>query len=64
MNYAAELTKFAHLLEQKGLVTGLEGNASVIDRETGLTYVTPSRRMHTGMRSIEQSVMRSAPTWP
>jgi L-fuculose-phosphate aldolase len=45
MNYAAELTKFAHLLEQKGLVTGLEGNASVIDRETGLTYVTPSRRM-------------------
>ena len=45
MDYAAELARFARILEEKGLVTGLEGNASVIDRETGLTYVTPSRRM-------------------
>lgn len=45
MDYAFELARYARIMEEKGLVTGLEGNASVIDRETGLTYVTPSRRM-------------------
>jgi len=44
-DYAAELAKYSRILEQKSLVTGLEGNASIIDRETGLTYITPSRRM-------------------
>lgn len=45
MDYAQQLAAFAHILEQKRLVTALEGNASVIDRQTGLTYVTPSGRM-------------------
>lgn len=45
MDYAQQLADFAHILEQKRLVTALEGNASVIDRQTGLTYVTPSGRM-------------------
>lgn len=45
MNHPAQLAAFARLLEQKGLLNGLEGNASVIDRETGLTYITPSARM-------------------
>ena len=45
MDYAKELARFSRILEQKSLVTALEGNASIIDRETGLTYVTPSRRM-------------------
>ena len=46
MDYAQQLADFAHILEQKRLVTALEGNASVIDRQTGLTYVTPSGRIH------------------
>ena len=45
MDYAQQLAFFANILEQKRLVTALEGNASVIDRQTGLTYVTPSGRM-------------------
>lgn len=45
MNYPEELAKYAHILEEKKLVTGLEGNISMIDRENGLTYITPSRRM-------------------
>lgn len=42
MDYAQQLAFFANILEQKRLVTALEGNASIIDRETGLTYITPS----------------------
>ena len=45
MDYAQQLAFFADILEQKRLVTALEGNASIIDRETGLTYITPSGRM-------------------
>ena len=45
MDYAQQLAFFANILEQKRLVTALEGNASVSDRQTGLTYVTPSGRM-------------------
>ena len=45
MDYAQQLAFFANILEQKRLVTALEGNASIIDRETGLTYITPSGRM-------------------
>ncbi|MCQ2419502.1 MAG: class II aldolase/adducin family protein [Clostridia bacterium] len=45
MDYTKEVAKFAAVLEQKGFVTGLEGNISAIDRKTGLTYITPSRRM-------------------
>ena len=39
MDYAQQLAFFANILEQKRLVTALEGNASIIDRETGLTYI-------------------------
>jgi len=45
MEHCEELAKFARILEDKRLVTALEGNASICDRQTGLTYVTPSRRM-------------------
>ena len=34
MDYAQQLADFAHILEQKRLVTALEGNASVIDRQS------------------------------
>ena len=45
MNHAEEVAKFAAILEQKGLLSGIEGNVSVIDRETGHIFITPSRRM-------------------
>ena len=32
MDYAQHLAEFANILEQKRLVTGLEGNASVLDQ--------------------------------
>lgn len=45
MDHAQYLAEFAQLLEQKRFLTALEGNISVIDRQTGLTYITPSGRM-------------------
>lgn len=42
MNYAAELAAYSRVLEQKGLLNGLEGNVSVIDRDAHVTYITPS----------------------
>lgn len=45
MNYAAEVARFSVIAEQKGLVNSLEGNLSMIDRETGNIYITPSHKM-------------------
>ena len=45
MDFAKELVLFSHILEQKGFVNGLEGNISLIDREKGLIYITPSQHM-------------------
>ena len=45
MDFLKELVFFSHLLEQKGFVNGLEGNISVIDREKGRIYITPSQHM-------------------
>ena len=42
MKFAREVAAFSVLAEQKGLVNSLEGNLSVIDRETGNIYITPS----------------------
>ncbi len=42
MNHAGELAAYSRILEQKGLLNGLEGNVSVIDRSAGVTYITPS----------------------
>ena len=60
MDYAQQLADFAHILEQKRLVTALEGNASVIDRQTGLTYVTPSGRMKLLLEKEDICVMNAA----
>ena len=60
MDYAQQLAAFAHILEQKRLVTALEGNASVIDRQTGLTYVTPSGRMKLLLEKEDICVMNAA----
>ena len=44
MDFAAELTKFSRLAEEKRFVNSLEGNLSVIDRATGNIYITPSHK--------------------
>lgn len=44
MDYAAQLALFAKMAEEKGFVNSLEGNLSVIDRETGNIYITPSHK--------------------
>ena len=45
MNYAAEVARYSRIAEEKGLVNSLEGNLSMIDRETGNIYITPSHKM-------------------
>lgn len=37
-----EIVKYAKILDSKGLVNSVEGNLSIIDRETGELYITPS----------------------
>lgn len=44
MNYAAQVVLFSQLAEKKNMVNSLEGNLSVIDRQTGNIYITPSHR--------------------
>ena len=55
MDYAQQLADFAHILEQKRLVTALEGNASVIDRQTGLTCVMNAAGEQIGGRGRRSS---------
>lgn len=57
MDYAQQLAQFAQILEQKRLVTALEGNASIIDRQTGLCYITPSGRMKLLLEPEDISVL-------
>ncbi len=45
MNFAAEVARFSRIAEEKGLVNSLEGNLSMIDRQTGNIYITPSHKM-------------------
>ena len=42
MNFKKQLVDFAHLIESKGYINGMEGNISILDRETNLLYITPS----------------------
>ncbi len=37
-----EVLYYAKLMDEKGLVNTLEGNLSILDRETGKMYITPS----------------------
>lgn len=37
-----ELVTYAKILDEKGLVNTAEGNLSIMDRETGRLYITPS----------------------
>lgn len=43
-----ELVYYAKLMDEKGLVNSLEGNLSIMDKETGMLYITPSgiRKAH------------------
>lgn len=37
-----EVVEYAHLMDAKGLVNSLEGNLSILDRESGKLYITPT----------------------
>ena len=37
-----EIVTYAKILDEKGLVNSVEGNLSILDRETGKLYLTPS----------------------
>lgn len=37
-----ELVYYSHLMDELGFVNSLEGNLSILDRETGELYITPS----------------------
>lgn len=37
-----EIVKYAKILDNKGLVNSVEGNISILDRETNELYITPS----------------------
>lgn len=45
MDLAAQVAIFSKLAEEKGLVNSLEGNLSMIDRQSGNIYITPSHKM-------------------
>lgn len=45
MDFAAHVAMFSKIAEEKGLVNSFEGNLSVIDRQTGNIYITPSHKM-------------------
>lgn len=45
MNFAESVAKFSRIAEEKGLVNSFEGNLSLIDRQTGNIYITPSHKM-------------------
>jgi ribulose-5-phosphate 4-epimerase/fuculose-1-phosphate aldolase len=42
MNHKQEIVTYAKLFEEKGFVNAMEGNLSILDREAGLLYITPS----------------------
>ena len=44
MDYAKLVAQFSKIAEEKGFVNSLEGNLSMIDRETGNIYITPSHK--------------------
>lgn len=53
MDFAAEVARFSRIAEEKGLVNSFEGNLSMIDRQTGNIYITPSHKMK-GLLTPEQ----------
>lgn len=59
MDYREELALFARIAEEKGLVNTVEGNLSLMDRETGLTYITPSRTIKLLLKGDQVCVLDS-----
>ena len=59
MDFAAQTAMFSAIAEEKGLVNALEGNFSVIDRETGSIYITPSHKMKRLLTSEQICIIAS-----
>ncbi len=60
MDFAVQLAQFSAILEQKGFLTGLEGNTSILDREAGNLYITPSGRMKLLLQKEDICVLDAA----
>ena len=60
MNFAEQLALFSRIAEEKGFVNSLEGNLSVIDRQTGNIYITPSGKSKCLLTSEQICVVNPA----
>ena len=57
MTKQAELLQWAKLLENDGFLNFLEGNVSIIDREKGVQYITPSGKRKNMLSEDDIAVM-------
>ena len=57
MDYRKEVCYYAHICEEKGLVNTIEGNISILDRENGLLYITPSRTRKLDLKEEDVAVL-------
>ena len=57
MDYKKELLATARIMEDKGFLTALEGNISVLDRETGRLYISPTGQRKQTMTEDMVAVM-------
>jgi len=62
MDFAAQVAMFSKIAEEKGMVNSLEGNLSVIDRQTDNIYITPSHRAKLLLTPEEVCVIDSSGT--
>lgn len=53
-----QIVQYSKILDQKGLVNSLEGNLSILDRETGLMYITPTGTRKAFLTEDQVAVMK------
>lgn len=58
MKIKEQLIEYAVFLEERKFVNALEGNISILDRETGLMYITPSGTRKATLRPEDIAVMK------
>ena len=60
MNFAEVVAKFSRIAEEKGLVDSIEGNLSMIDRNTGNIFITPSHKSKLLLTEADICVVNAA----
>ncbi len=53
-----EVVKYSKIFDEKGLVNSLEGNLSVLDRESGLLYITPTATRKAFLTENDIAIMK------